>query len=173
MRPMEAAKRPVTSLAGAYGHPVHPALVALPIGAWIASFVFDVGSRLVSDGRFLAEGSRWLIGLGVLGAVVAALAGFLDLLAIPSGTRAFRVAIAHMSINLVVTGLFGLGFALRGGSVEQVGRGPLILSAVTLGGLAVGGWLGGTLAFRYGVRVADEATQREGYNRAGSTGEEA
>lgn len=172
MRLMDSAKQPVTTLAGSYGHPVHPALVAVPIGAWIASFVFDVASRLVSDGHFLAEGSRWLIGLGVLGALAAALAGFLDLVAIPPGTRAFRIAIAHMSINLTVTGLYGVGFALRGGSADRVGWGPLVLSAVALAGLGVGGWLGGTLAFRYGVRVADEATQRTGYVRAGSPEED-
>jgi uncharacterized membrane protein len=173
VRLMENAKRPVTALAGAYGHPVHPALVALPIGAWIASVVFDVGSRLVSDGRFLVEGSRWLLALGVLGAVLAALAGFLDLVAIPSGTRAFRIAIAHMSVNLTVTALFGVGFVLRDGSADQVGWGPIALSAVALAGLGVGGWLGGELAYRYGVRVAGEETQRAGYSRAGSTEEEA
>jgi uncharacterized membrane protein len=27
----------------------------------------------------------------------------------------------------------------------------------------VSGWLGGKLAYRYGVRVADEATQAQGY----------
>ena len=166
MRLMDSAKRPVTAMAGPYGHPVHPALVAVPIGAWIASFVFDVGSRVVSDGRFLAEGSRWLIALGVLGAVAAALVGFLDLMAIPSGTRAFRIAIWHMSINLAVTAVYGVGFALRDGSADRVGWGPLALSAVALAGLGVSGWLGGALAFRYGVRVADEATQRTGYHRA-------
>src|SRR2546421_12202451 len=84
---MQQAKRPVTTLAGPYGHPLHPALVAVPIGAWIASLVFDVASRLVGDPGFLVQGSRWLIGLGVLGAVAAALVGFLDLFAIPTGTR--------------------------------------------------------------------------------------
>jgi uncharacterized membrane protein len=169
---MDSAKRPVTTLAGPYGHPAHPALVAVPIGAWIASFVFDVGSRVVSDGRFLAQGSRWLIGLGVLGAVVAALAGFLDLMAIAPGTRAFRIAVAHMSINLVVTALFGVGFALRDGTADRVGWGPLALSAVALVGLSVAGWLGGALAFRYGVRVADEATQREGFVRSDGSEED-
>jgi len=46
-RAMELAKRPVIGLAGRYGHPLHPALVAVPIGGWIGSFVFDVGSHLV------------------------------------------------------------------------------------------------------------------------------
>src|SRR5437762_13279953 len=124
IHPMEQAKRPVTVLAGRYGHPLHPALVAVPIGAWVASFVFDVASHLVHDGAFLALGSRWLIALGVLGALAAAMFGFLDLFAIPTGTTAFRVGLVHMSINLTVTVLYVVGFLIRGGANGPVGWGP-------------------------------------------------
>ena len=41
--------------------------------------------------------------------------------------------------------------------------GLIAVSAVALAVLAVSGWLGGKLAYRYGVRVADEATQAQGY----------
>lgn len=166
MRPMETAKRPVTVLAGWYGHPVHPILVAVPIGAWVASLVFDVASHVVPDPEFLAHGSRWLIGLGVLGAIAAAAVGFLDLLAIPGRTRAFRTAVLHMSLALAVTGAYAVGFALRGDPVAPVPWGPLALSAVALLVLVVVGYLGGTLAYRYGVRVADERTQAEGFGGA-------
>ena len=167
MRALEQVKRPVTGLAGRYGHPVHPALVAVPIGAWIASFVFDIGSRLVRDPGFLAQGSRWLTAIGVLGAVAAALVGFLDLLAIPTGTRVFRIGLVHMSINLAVTVAFVVGFLIRGGTGGgPVGWGPLVLSAVALAALGVSGYLGGELAYRYGVRVADETTQADGYRQA-------
>jgi len=167
MRALEQVKRPVTGLAGRYGHPVHPALVAVPIGAWIASFIFDIGSRLVRDPGFLAQGSRWLIAIGVLGAVAAALVGFLDLLAIPTGTRVFRIGLVHMSINLAVTVAFVVGFLIRGGTGGgPVGWGPLVLSAVALAALGVSGYLGGELAYRYGVRVADETTQADGYRQA-------
>ena len=163
MRPMEQAKRPVTVLAGRYGHPLHPMLVAVPIGAWVASLVFDVASHLVHDAGFLAQGSRWLIGLGVLGAVAAATVGFLDLLAIPTGTRVFRIGLVHMSINLTVTVAYVVGFLIRGATAGPVGWGPLALSAVALAALSVSGFLGGELAYRYGVRVADETTQASGY----------
>src|SRR3954471_23357221 len=103
---MRQAKRPVTLLAGPYGHPLHPAVVAVPIGCWIASLVFDVGSRLVDDGSFLVQGSRWLIALGVLGALAAAMLGFLDFLTIPGGTPAFRTALVHLSLNLGVTAAY-------------------------------------------------------------------
>src|SRR3954469_23758098 len=100
MQALKQAKRPVTGLAGPYEHPRHPALVSVPIGAWIASFVFDIGSYLVQDPGFLVQGSRWLIGIGVCGALVAAAVGFLDLFAIRPGTRAFRIALLHMGLNL-------------------------------------------------------------------------
>jgi uncharacterized membrane protein len=163
---MDQAKRPVTVLAGRYGHPLHPALVAVPIGAWIASFVFDVASHLVSKPGFLTQGSRWLIALGVLGALAAAMVGFLDLLAIPTGTRAFRIGLVHMSINLTVTVAYVAGFLIRGGAgAGPVGWGPLVLSAAALAALGVSGYLGGELAYHYGVRVADETTQATGYQR--------
>jgi uncharacterized membrane protein len=162
--PEERAKRPVTALAGPYGHPLHPALVAVPIGAWVASVVFDIGSHLVHDSGYLAQGARVLIGLGVLGALAAAAVGFLDLLAIPTGTRAFRTGILHMSLNLAATAGFAVGFALRGAHpAAPVPGGPLVLSLGALAILAAGGYLGGELAYRYGVRVADERTQAAAY----------
>jgi uncharacterized membrane protein len=169
-QPMNRAKQPVTALAGKYGHPLHPALVAVPIGAWIASLVFDVASHLVDDPAFLAMGSRWLIGLGVLGALAAAMFGFLDLFAIPTGTKAFRIGLTHMSINLGVTVLYIVGFLIRGRSGGgPVGWGPLTLSVIAVAGLGASGYLGGELAYRYGVRVADETTQARGYHAGTAT----
>ncbi|MQA86753.1 MAG: DUF2231 domain-containing protein [Streptosporangiales bacterium] len=159
------SKRPVTPLAGPYGHPFHPILVTVPIGAWVASLVFDVASRVTSDPAVFVRGSYWLIGIGLLGAAAAAMVGFLDLLAIPTGTRAFRTVLWHMAINLTVTAAYLANFLLRGAAQDPgaVPVGLLALSVASLAGLAAGGWLGGNLAYRYGVRVAAEATQAEGF----------
>ena len=165
MRDLEQAKQPVTLLAGRYGHPLHPALVGVPIGAWVASLVFDIGSHVVNDPAFLVQGSRWLIAVGVVGALLAALVGFLDFFAIPTGTKVWRIGLVHMSINLVVTAIYVMGFFLRADLTGPVGWGPLVLSAVSLAALGVSGFLGGEMAYRYGVRVADETTQQRGYER--------
>jgi uncharacterized membrane protein len=164
------AKKPVTVLAGPYGHPAHPALVTLPIGAWMSSLIFDIGSRVVDDGGFLVQGSRWLIAIGILGALVAAVAGFLDLLAIPRRTRAFGTALVHMSLNLAVTVAFAVNFLTRDGDDPAVPWASLVLSLVSIAALGVSGWLGGKLAYHYGVRVADEATQADGYRTTTSAG---
>lgn len=164
---MRRAKRPASALlAGPYGHPYHPMLVTIPIGAWVASLVFDVASHLASRAPFLATGSEWLIGVGIVGAVIAAIVGFLDLAVIPLGTAASRTANAHMLINLTVTCAYAGNFLwrYRTSTVNAPVRPAMVvLSAACVAALFVSGYLGGKLVYRYGVRVAAEETQAEGY----------
>ena len=166
-RTSQSAKQPVSAvLAGPYGHPFHPILVTVPIGAWIASLVFDLASYVHDRPAFLVEGSRWLIALGVLGALAAASVGALDFLAIPTGTRARRTAVVHLTLNLTITCAYAGNFWWRQNlTVDQdpIPAGPLVLSVLSVAALSVSGYLGGKLAYRYGVRVADEDTQAEGY----------
>jgi uncharacterized membrane protein len=161
------AKRPVSaSLAGPYGPPPHPILATVPIGAWGASPVFDIASHVAQRPGPFTQGSRWLIAVGVIGALPAAVVGFLDLSAVPAGTPASRTALAHMTLNLLVTAAYTGNFLWRysdhtgGGSA---GVGELVLSALSLAALGVLGFPGGKLTYRYGVRVADEGIQAEGY----------
>ncbi len=160
------AKRPMTVLAGRYAHPLHPMLVTVPIGAWTASLVFDVASRIVARPGFLAQGSEWLIAVGIVGALAAAGVGILDFYVIQTSTRAYRTVVAHMSLNLLVITAFGADFVLRFGQYHRPDAVPLAylaLSAASLAFLAVSGYLGGKLVYRYGVRVADEQTQAQGF----------
>lgn len=160
------AKRPLTPAAGPYGRPFHPALVPVPLGAWLGSLVFDVGSRAGGPPDALATGSEWLIGLGLVGAAPAGVLGFLDLLQVPAGTRTMRLGLVHMALNVTATTLYLGDFLVRRHRPRD-GRGvpaPLIgLSGATFALIALSGHLGGKLAYRYGVRVADEAAQRDGY----------
>ena len=164
---IEEAKSPITVAAGPYGHPFHPILVTVPIGAWVASLVFDAASRLDGDGApAMVEGAYWLIGIGIVGALAAALFGLLDLLAIPRHTRAMRFGLVHLALNLGVVALFAIDFLWRRDTYQEVAEtptGPLVLSVVALVLLAVAGWIGGMLAYRFGVRVASESVQAEGY----------
>jgi uncharacterized membrane protein len=159
-----AAKHPVSGLlTGPYGHPFHPILVTVPIGAWVASFVFDLGSRAAPDASYLVKSSVWLIVIGIVGALAAASVGLLDFFTIPSGTPAFRVGLIHLVLNVAITAAYAGNALWRRGEDDQVAIGPIVLSAVSLAALAVSGYLGGKLAFRYGVRVVEEHDQAEGF----------
>jgi uncharacterized membrane protein len=160
----QRTKRPISAVAGPVGHPLHPALVTVPIGAWVASLVFDVVSRVADDPEVFATGAYWLIGIGVVGAAVAAAFGLMDLLVIPSGTPAHRTGLTHMVLNLGVTAAFAVSFLLRRSDTDgEVSVGLIVLSAVALGALGLSGWLGGKLTYRYGVRVVEDEMQADGY----------
>ncbi len=161
-------KRPASPVAGGYGHPIHPILVTVPIGAWLASLVFDIASHVVDDGaKTYSDGAELLIVIGVIGAVLAAVWGLIDYRRIERGTPAFRLGTAHLVINDVVLVLFAISWIIRRNADDEATNGGLIvLSIVGLALLGVSGWLGGKLAYRYGVRVADEGTQAEGFSSA-------
>src|SRR5690606_38508655 len=101
---------------------------------------------------------------GLIGAVLAAVFGLIDMSNLAAGTPARRTALIHMTLNLSVVVLLLIGLIVRwNSSHDEVSVIGFILSIIAIAGLGVSGSLGGKLAYHYGVRVADEATQAEGF----------
>ena len=88
-------------------------------------------------------------------AVPTAVTGLLDWLALDRRAPARTVATVHLVVMLVATVLFAATWIaqLDGYREEEVRMLALILGAAAEALLTVGGYLGGTLAFVYGVRV--------------------
>lgn len=158
----ERSKHPRTILAGPYGHPFHAILITIPIGAWVAAFVFDLVAFFGDDPEVFARGARLLIGIGIIGGLLAAVAGLLDYSVLTAGTRAKRVATIHMVLNVIVICLMSLSLYMRS-RVDDVSVSGFVLSLIALLALSLSGVLGGELAYRFGVRVADETTQRDAF----------
>ncbi len=161
-------------LAGPEGHPFHPLLVPLPIGAFVSSLIFDILTRTRADGLpYLVDGAFWLIGVGLIGALVAAVFGVLDLRRIPRGTPAFATARAHLALNAAAAALFAVAYAWRAGDHVELDKtrwragdhveldktrwGQLALSAVAVAFLIAAIWLGGKLTYHHGIRVTRQA----------------
>ena len=147
----------LSTLAGPAGHPLHPFVVPLPVGAFVASLIFDILTwTRPGELPWLVDGAWWLIGIGLIGAAVAAVFGLLDFLRVPRHTRAFAIGLAHTGLNVAVGALFLAGYIWRAGDHVDLGRtrpGQLTLSVAGVALLVASVWLGQTLTYRYGMRV--------------------
>jgi uncharacterized membrane protein len=138
--------------------------VTIPIGAWTAGLIFDVVALLGSgDDTPFAVGAQWLTGIGIAGAVAAAVFGLLDMSTLARGTAAHRTALIHMSLNLTAVALFVVSFFIRLGQEGSFSGLAFAISVIAYAVIGASGYLGGKLAYHYGVRVADEKTQSQGF----------
>jgi uncharacterized membrane protein len=132
------------------GHPIHPMLVPIPIGLWIFSLVCDLIQAAGSSNPAWSTVALYAMGGGVVGALLAAVPGLIDLLSLPPGPR--KTALAHMAINLTVVVLYIINFWMRLNSPDKGGT-VVWLSVIAIGLLVVSGWLGGKMVYVYGIAV--------------------
>jgi uncharacterized membrane protein len=142
-------------LRGGKGRPLHPLLVHYPSALYPTSLLFDGLSHLAADGTPFVKGAFALIVTGLVVSVVAAAAGFADFLAIEGGGRTWRLAVLHMTLQLVTAGLFLANAILRGRDLDVTTApvGPVILSVCGVLILLAGNRLGAELVYRHGRRV--------------------
>jgi uncharacterized membrane protein len=152
--------RTFKGLRGWSGKPLHPPLTAVPIGAYLLAATFDVISMIAQDESwardFYRAGTFTLIG-GAAVSLLTALTGFVDWLrSTEAGTQARRTANAHAITMVTVTVLVLANIAVR--VLDQPDAHythvvPLVLSLLAAGLTALGGTIGGTLAYDYGFNV--------------------
>jgi uncharacterized membrane protein len=138
------------------GHPIHQMLIPFPLGLLVTSLLFDAAYWFTGNGR-MAEVAYWMIVVGVISGMLAAVFGAIDFWAIPKRTRAKAVGLYHGVGNVVVVGLFIVSWWMRRDAPMQPDTLAIMLSlgAVALG--TVTAWLGGELVDRLGVGVDDGA----------------
>ncbi|WP_354683017.1 DUF2231 domain-containing protein [Cupriavidus necator] len=129
-------------------HPIHPMLITIPIGLWVFSFACDLIRYFGGTSPDWAVVAFYSMVGGIVGALLAALPGLIDLISLPSGIK--RIALIHMGINLTVVALYVINAWLR---IREGGAMPVLLSAVAIGLLVISGWLGGKMVHVHGVGV--------------------
>jgi nitrite reductase/ring-hydroxylating ferredoxin subunit/uncharacterized membrane protein len=134
------------------GHPLHPVLTDIPVGAWTVAMVLDALEGL-SGNKGLAEGADVAVGIGLLGAVGSAVTGVTDWS--ESEGRGKRIGLMHGLLNAVATGLYATSYAMRKSKRRQSGV------ALSMLGFAISGmsaYLGGHLVFGEQLGVDHTAT---------------
>ncbi|MBO0780214.1 MAG: DUF2231 domain-containing protein [Ktedonobacteraceae bacterium] len=139
-----------------FGHPIHPMLIAFPLGLLATSFVFDI-VHWITGNDYFSEVAFWMIAAGIIGGLLAAVFGLVDWLAIPAGTRAKAVGLWHGAGNVIVVLLFAGSWLLRLNTQRNPSIFAYILSLIAVLLALVTAWLGGELVDRLGVGVDEGA----------------
>lgn len=141
------------------GHPLHPVLTDIPIGAWTAAVVLDT-LEASSGSRGMAKAADTAVALGVAGAVGSAATGITDWMHTVGESR--RTGFTHALLNTVALTFFIGSMAARAGRNRGLGR-ILALTGYTIAGASA--YLGGDLVFRQkiGVNHAPEEIEAPQY----------
>jgi uncharacterized membrane protein len=134
---------------GWLGHPLHPMLTDIPIGAWSMATLLDL-----TGGEESAAVAKRLVGIGVLSAMPTALSGVSDWSEVHGPAQ--RVGIVHALANSVGTSLQTASWLVRAKGHRKTG---VLLSLAGLSAVGVGGYLGGHLTYAQGVGVKRTAAK--------------
>jgi nitrite reductase/ring-hydroxylating ferredoxin subunit len=134
------------------GHPLHPVLTDIPVGAWMTSAVLDAAESATGD-RGYGRSADLAIAFGLSGAAVAAATGLTDWSETYGGPR--RTGLVHGLLNVAATTLYATSWLMRRNGSRRAAQ------QFSLAGLAVAttaAYLGGSLVYRdrLGVTHADD-----------------
>jgi uncharacterized membrane protein len=137
------------------GHPIHPMLVMFPIVCFIGTLVADIVFLSGHDVMW-AIASRYLLGIGIIMAALAAVAGLTDFF----GDKRIQGsdAIKHMLANVIAVILSIVNFFVRLHSDAPIRGIGIVLSIIVVLILLYSGWKGGDLVFRHGIGVSDDTS---------------
>jgi uncharacterized membrane protein len=127
-------------------------LVSFPIVCFIMTLVLDVLYARGDTG--VAGATKWLLGVGLVMAALAAVAGITDFLG-DERIRRLGDALKHMLANVTAVVLEVVNFALRLKNPNFIGSTGVYISLIVALILIYSGWKGGNLVFRHGVGVHD------------------
>ncbi len=133
------------------GHPVHPVLTDLPIGAWAMATLLDI-----TGGRASSKAARRLVGMGVLVAIPTAATGTSDWADTYGADQ--RVGLVHGLGNAAAVCLQIVSYLGRKRGHRAIGA---ALSSVSLGLVMATGYLGGHLSFGRGIGVNHTAFEEQ------------
>jgi len=137
----------------ALGHPLHPALVELPVGAWTLAAIFDAIELLGGRRNDVAETA---IEVGLIGALGAAVAGITDWSATDGPAK--RIGLTHGLLNVTAVALYTTSALLRRRSRTKA----IALSLGAFGVAMSAAYLGGHLTYGEQIGVDHTATADQG-----------
>ncbi len=150
-----AAQQAKNMLNGTWlGHPLHPVLTDVPVGAFTCTMVLDAASAL-SDSEGLNAAADITMATGLLGATGSALSGWADWSDTYGKDR--KVGLLHGLSMVTMYVLYAGSFVARRRGARTTGT---VLSTVGYGVLSAAAYLGGDEVFDLGYGVNHTAFEQ-------------
>jgi nitrite reductase/ring-hydroxylating ferredoxin subunit/uncharacterized membrane protein len=137
------------------GHPLHPVLTDIPLGAWTLAVIFDLIYFFSQHSAMARTGAEILVGVGIVAALGAAITGYTDWG--DTIDRERRVGLTHGLLNVIATVLYVISLVIRLTSSGQ--RLAILVSWIGYALLITAAYLGGELVFNIGTGVNHHAWQ--------------
>lgn len=152
-----AGDRVRSLLNGTYvGHPLHPIVATVPLGAWTAALALDAVDTLSPRPAGFREAAELTVGVGIAGSLASAVTGLADWQYTHDETR--RSGLAHGIVNTAALGMCAVSWRDRRRGHHRRAR---LYSAAGYGLSVASSFLGGTLVFRHQIGV-DHSTNELG-----------
>ena len=136
------------------GHPLHPVITDIPLGAWTLAVIFDIIYLFNRTTTWTTAADLSII-IGVVGALAAAVTGYTDWNETIDRER--RVGVAHGLINTLVLIIYVASLIVRGAGGNR-GLG-IVLALVGYALVISAAYLGGEMVFSIGTGVNHHAWQ--------------
>ena len=128
------------------GHPLHPAITDVPIGAWLLAVIFDIIWLIAPDANaWAARGAEAAVLIGILGALAAAVTGLTDWSDTYGAER--TVGLYHAGLNTLALVLYVVSFILRLTVPSGESLAAAILGFIAVIAVLVAAYLGGDMVF--------------------------
>jgi uncharacterized membrane protein len=141
-------------------HPLHPAIVHLPIGAWFAACALDLAVAAGWSHGGPRHLALYCVVFGLAGAALAIPPGLADWAGIKREKPAWKLALYHLLLNVAATIVWVVNAVLRVRSDEPTTPAIIVTSVTGTLLVLVSGYLGSLLVFDHGVSVARQSKQK-------------
>lgn len=143
------------------GHPLHPLITDIPIGAWVLTALFDI-IWLVSPASYgwAAQGAALALLVGVLGGLAAVVTGSADWSDTYGAER--RTGLWHLLLNVSALILYIISLVFRFYAPHWESLTGAILGFIAVVTVTLGSYFGGAMVFGNGTGVNHTAWEAGG-----------
>lgn len=145
------------------GHPLHPAIVHVPVGTWIVAAVLDVITRNDTASGPLEHLALYCVISGLAVALLAVPTGVADWTPIKKEKPAWKLGLYHMALNLLAAIIWATNLGLRWQALDTIDPvTPAVLGTSVTGAvlIVISGYVGSLMVFDQGVSVARQSKKK-------------